>query len=242
MPLRHLAHGPHLNDSLSTVVVGRMPVTRHRVWTTAAAAFGAIVWVQCGGRPSRPVDTNTSTNRGSWIGSPCGAAHPCDASHATCLSGPSTNPPGGVCTGYCDDNHPCPDHGACVQVRWSQAPGMCLAPCASNSDCRKGWSCEPHRVSGTARDDAWSNVCWAGENAGSSLGESCTQDAECISDLCLRLSEVRAVCSVPCKDGATCLPGFVCKTDIATTCTKEECAYCVRARRPRQQLRLPFDS
>jgi hypothetical protein len=162
------------------------------------------------------------------VGSPCDDTNPCDASPDACLSGPSINPPGGVCTGYCDNNNPCPEGAMCVQVKWSQAMGMCLAPCSSDSDCREGWACEPHRVpTANAQDYASSNACWAGENSGLRLGQPCTQDGECISDLCRYLSNVRAVCSVPCDDSKPCPSGFFCQAD--TECTTEGCGYCSTA-------------
>jgi hypothetical protein len=162
------------------------------------------------------------------IGSPCDDDHLCDASPETCLSGPSTNPPDGVCTGYCDNNSPCPAGAVCAQVLWSQAPGMCLAPCTSDSECREGWSCQPHRIPlAIAADYASANACWAGDGSGLRLGEACTQDVECISDLCLALSAAWAVCSVPCDDKKPCLPGFECLTDIDVDCPT--CGYCSTA-------------
>ncbi|MBN1607816.1 MAG: hypothetical protein JW940_14355, partial [Polyangiaceae bacterium] len=162
------------------------------------------------------------------VGSPCDDANPCDVSPDACLAGPVTNPPGGICTGYCDNNSPCPEGAVCVQVKWSQAAGMCLAPCTSDSDCREGWSCQPHRIpTADAKDYVTTNACWAGGDAGSRLGDVCTRDVECISHLCLYESDVRAVCSVPCDDSKPCLAGFVCGPD--TECTTEGCGYCVSA-------------
>jgi len=157
------------------------------------------------------------------IGSTCSDEDPCAT--GGCLDERSNYPAGGFCTLACDrENDLCPEWSACVSANFSQAPGLCLARCASDGDCREGWSCQPHR---TPRSDEPASVCWVPGMWGLGLGEVCSQDRDCLSQVCWIESGDTGVCTSPCTSGASCVPGFTC--ELAPACSSADCRFCFPA-------------
>jgi hypothetical protein len=158
------------------------------------------------------------------LGSTCDLTHLC--SNGGCLPEQSGYPPGGYCTSVCDpDASQCPSWATCLTVMWSQAIGNCMVKCDSNAKCREGWTCEAlrrHPFSDT--DLTTTYVCWQGGQLGKGLGTQCSQDGDCLSQMCRPDSSQQNRCSAMCDTANPCLAGYTCKT--LSSCTTPGCGYC----------------
>ncbi|QDG51756.1 hypothetical protein FIV42_13660 [Persicimonas caeni] len=84
---------------------------------------------------------------------------------------------------------------------------VCTPPrtCSSKRDCPTGQVCYVDRATGEAQ-------CANGNSGGGGLGEICTDDGGCESNLCNE-GRFRDVCTVPCENDSDCpTPGYECGT------------------------------
>ncbi|GMV43438.1 MAG: hypothetical protein AMXMBFR64_51540 [Myxococcales bacterium] len=151
-------------------------------------------------------------------GAPCANGADC-AVEGACLPEASGYPTGGYCTGgTCTPGDPwdsCPSGSLCVGTVFAAAY-LCMASCNADEDCRVGLTCEafPELPPGNGEYLCWeSSLGKPGSQSGHGLDEPCTEDADCISHLCLaHPTQGGKVCSAfcnddkPCKGGRTCSP------------------------------------
>jgi hypothetical protein len=169
----------------------------------------------CGPGP----DTLCCALRGD-VGSPCDDDNPCAV--GGCLPEPSGYPTGGLCTHACTPGEgPCPDWAVCLPVFFSQAPGVCLVPCAGDGECREGWSCQAFPASPFTSGGQATYACWGpGTNAPLLLGAPCQENAACLSGRCRA-----GLCAAPCDDRHPCLPGATCV--VPPECSGPDCGLCM---------------
>lgn len=140
-----------------------------------------------------------------------------------CLTEALNYPEGGVCASLCNGDD-CPASGVCVAVPWSQAPGMCLIACTNDWQCRAGQTCQafppPYLTGEVVR-----YACWTKERPdGKGLGDLCTSNLNCLSQLCRPDAAKINRCSARCNAANPCLTGFKCETD--PTCSSMDCGMC----------------
>lgn len=132
------------------------------------------------------------------------------------------------CTRACDDTTPCPTGFHCRgDVCASGPPGEIGDRCLGNGDC----NASAREFCATRGDQTWctrvcsdSDPCPEGFDcvaAGGAhvcaprlglLGEACSQDGDCVSDLCsIPEGETAGVCSRLCGPDAPCTVGFECR-------------------------------
>jgi hypothetical protein len=143
-------------------------------------------------------------------GAPCTTQEYCAAAGA-CLPEASGYPTGGYCTGgVCDPSatpNGCPDGTVCKATLFSAA-WLCLPACDADSDCRPGLTCEALPAGAPTHGGT---ICWESDKGkpqpmlGFGLGETCDEDGDCISNLCLAhpIAEEK-VCAAFCNDETPC--------------------------------------
>ena len=122
----------------------------------------------------------------------------------------------GVCTPPCGQNGDCSvSNFTCelVEVDLSTTASdnvqICTPPiaCQSEAGCKTGEVCYVKRA--TAAIDL---LCRAGNTLGATLGQVCTMDDDCRSNLCFT-SRFGKVCSLPCVNDTECaVPGYACRS------------------------------
>ncbi len=138
----------------------------------------------------------------------------------------------GACEGVCspaadangnyDDHayplgHPCERNTQCLSLvclAGSDGASHCAAPCtADQGQCLGGQTCETEGATCGFCQDA--NVDPNQPTGLSGLGEDCSEDPDCSSNLCVQDGQTR-YCSVACSDGQgePCGGGFYCKSDL----------------------------
>jgi hypothetical protein len=161
------------------------------------------------------------------VRNPCGCDRDCGAGEF-CFSESSTGRPGGYCLRYCDHSTDCGPGAECT------GEGVCAALCATRRDCARGRICLPigdeadnHCVEYCQHDtdctelgfcDPYTGRCGNfGKHPGNKkVGQSCTGDGECMSDLCLSPPQFAqgscsAICSLVqqgCPNGSSCSMPF----------------------------------
>jgi len=161
-------------------------------------------------------------------GSPCDDEQTCGDEWG-CLHEWSGYPDGGLCSHACEPSDPssCPQWATCIPVFFSAAMGMCMTPCERDGQCRSGWSCQAFPVQPWGGVEQTTYVCWQpkAEQGGLGLGEVCTEEDWCLSDLCvLGPDGVTRRCAATCDDQTPCLSGFGC--EAADGCSTPGCGYC----------------
>ncbi len=157
-------------------------------------------------------------------GAPCTSDADC-AAPGGCLTEASGYPTGGYCGGgACDPASAmslCPAGSACTGT-WFAQTTLCMPTCRKDDDCRAGFTCEafpePYAPAGTLR-------CWqAGGTQLAGVGQSCAQDTDCLSNMCLAAPDGAKVCSAfcdattPCKQGQACSPMGGCGSPSCGAC------------------------
>jgi len=106
--------------------------------TVAAALIAITPLTSCG--DSRP--SGTAGNDSSLVGGPCMENADCDDR----LCQPGTRFPDGLCTISCGTSGQCPRASYCGELNTGW---VCLVDCATSTDCRTGYVCEPVTEAGT---------------------------------------------------------------------------------------------
>lgn len=119
----------------------------------------------------------------------------------------------GLCAGPCQSNGDCASAtDYTCELREVMVGGgldniqICQPPvtCTSKDECKINEACYVRRDSGV------DTICRDANLGGGSLGQVCTQDSECASNLCLE-GRFGKVCSLPCADANDCnVTGYEC--------------------------------
>ncbi|AGP36600.1 hypothetical protein BE04_32925 [Sorangium cellulosum] len=144
-----------------------------------------------------------------------------------CLSQAQYGFPGGYCSGFCGDGiGECTGGGTCY-IDPGDTTGICLTPCAADSDCRDGYICDAD------------NTCWPGctsdaqcsdgyvcsptgrcdpptETGDGADGDACAADSDCAGGFCFSEADgfPGGYCTGPCTPGADdCAGGGYCALD-----------------------------
>jgi hypothetical protein len=117
----------------------------------------------------------------------------------------------------------CPAGTVCAPLVFSQAPGHCMPACRSDADCRSDLSCE--WLTSYMGPGNGTYVCWQDNAGGAALGKPCSQDQDCLSQMCNGNPNTGAkVCSAycdqgtPCKKEQNCVPMAGCSGPVCGAC------------------------
>lgn len=114
---------------------------------------------------------------------------------------------GGGGAGSGDVGEPCVDGEECASglcLFTSDDDGVCTDLCSESSDCPSGFGC-------AAIEETLVCVPGSGGSTGGELGDACTDDSQCASDLCAPSIDGGGVCSQLCDEAQGCGDGFTCE-------------------------------
>ncbi|MBA2664922.1 MAG: hypothetical protein H0U74_21720 [Bradymonadaceae bacterium] len=147
---------------------------------------------------------------------------------STCASGICRN---GRCAQTCDSSEDCTEGRICKSITLgSITRDLCVdpTPCASDQQCTPPETCTVDRSGELVR------VICLEPSASGKVGDTCTDDSACASNLCLN-----GVCSKPCESPSDCSDdgSFICtsqelasnsgQTRIVTACTPKPAQVCI---------------
>lgn len=158
------------------------------------------------------------------VASPCDQNKPCDSSG--CLMEDYGYPKGGYCMNICEPASSwCPGWMECIPVPFSQAMGACMTSCNRDELCREGWSCQAFPISHLSSTLKTTYVCWAPNPFSKGIGAACSQDRECLSELCRKDPADNAnKCTALCNTVSPCLLGHQCRQ--LPNCSGVDCSVC----------------